>query len=57
MRDANGSCGGCWRRWGIRCKSLVRTDIGAVTLGNQRPGSLRPLRNDEIGQLYKAVGL
>jgi 23S rRNA pseudouridine2605 synthase len=38
-------------------QSLVRTDIGAVTLGNQRPGSIRPLRRDEIGQLYKAVGL
>jgi 23S rRNA pseudouridine2605 synthase len=37
--------------------SLVRTDIGAVALGNQRPGSIRPLRHDEIGQLYKAVGL
>jgi 23S rRNA pseudouridine2605 synthase len=38
-------------------QSLVRTDIGAVALGNQRPGSIRPLRHDEIGQLYKAVGL
>jgi 23S rRNA pseudouridine2605 synthase len=38
-------------------QSLVRTDIGAVSLGNQRPGSIRPLRRDEIGALYKAVGL
>ncbi|HEY7053535.1 MAG TPA: pseudouridine synthase [Mycobacterium sp.] len=42
---------------GFPVQSLVRTDIGAVSLGNQRPGSIRPLRRDEIGQLYKAVGL
>ena len=36
---------------------LVRTDIGAVSLGNQRPGSLRVLDKKEIGALYKAVGL
>lgn len=38
-------------------EALVRTDIGAVTLGKLRPGSVRALRLDEIGQLYKAVGL
>jgi 23S rRNA pseudouridine2605 synthase len=38
-------------------ESLVRTEIGAVSLGNQRPGSIRPLRRDEIGALYKAVGM
>ncbi|MCG5433116.1 rRNA pseudouridine synthase [Mycobacterium sp. MYCO198283] len=37
--------------------SLVRTDIGAVSLGEQRPGSLRALNRVEIGELYKAVGL
>ena len=42
---------------GYPVQSLVRTDIGAVSLGNQRPGSIRPLRRDEVGQLYKAVGL
>jgi 23S rRNA pseudouridine2605 synthase len=42
---------------GYPVQSLVRTDIGAVSLGNQRPGSIRPLRGDEIGELYKAVGL
>ncbi|HUL98866.1 MAG TPA: pseudouridine synthase [Mycobacterium sp.] len=42
---------------GYPVRSLVRTDIGAVSLGNQRPGSIRPLRGDEIGELYKAVGL
>ncbi|MGO3327958.1 pseudouridine synthase [Gordonia sp. (in: high G+C Gram-positive bacteria)] len=36
---------------------LVRTDIGAVHLGMQRPGSLRALDGKEIGALYKAVGM
>jgi 23S rRNA pseudouridine2605 synthase len=36
---------------------LVRTDIGAVTLGEQRPGSIRVLNRKEIGELYKAVGM
>jgi 23S rRNA pseudouridine2605 synthase len=36
---------------------LVRTDVGAVSLGDQRPGSLRVLNSKEIGQLYKAVGM
>lgn len=38
-------------------RKLVRTDIGAVSLGRQRPGSLRPLDRREIGDLYKAVNL
>src|ERR1700740_879431 len=42
---------------GFPVESLVRTDIGVVSLGKQRPGSIRALRLDEIGQLYKAVGL
>jgi 23S rRNA pseudouridine2605 synthase len=42
---------------GYPVEALVRTDFGAVALGEQRPGSIRPLRRDEIGQLYKAVGL
>ena len=42
---------------GFPVEALVRTDIGAVSLGEQRPGSIRALRHDEIGQLYKAVGL
>jgi 23S rRNA pseudouridine2605 synthase len=42
---------------GYPVEALVRTDIGAVSLGEQRPGSIRPLRRDEIGHLYKAVGL
>ena len=41
---------------GFPVQTLVRTDIGAVTLGEQRPGSIRALRRNEIGELYKAVG-
>ncbi|TSE01395.1 rRNA pseudouridine synthase [Skermania sp. ID1734] len=36
---------------------LVRTDIGSVALGDQRPGTLRVLGRNEIGGLYAAVGL
>jgi 23S rRNA pseudouridine2605 synthase len=42
---------------GFPVQTLVRTDLGAVTLGDQRPGSIRALRRNEIGDLYKAVGL
>ena len=42
---------------GFPVQALVRTDIGAVSLGEQRPGSIRALRRNEIGELYKAVGL
>ncbi len=41
---------------GYPVQSLVHTEIGAVSLGNQRPGSIRPLDRKEIGELYKAVG-
>jgi 23S rRNA pseudouridine2605 synthase len=42
---------------GFPVEELVRTDIGTVTLGEQRPGSIRVLTRKEIGELYKAVGL
>lgn len=42
---------------GFPVEALVRTDIGAVSLGQQRPGSIRALGRDEVGKLYKAVGL
>ena len=42
---------------GYPVESLVRTDIGSVSLGEQRPGSLRVLTRKEVGELYKAVGL
>ncbi len=42
---------------GFPVQELVRTDIGPVSLGDQRPGSIRVLTQKEIGELYKAVGL
>jgi 23S rRNA pseudouridine2605 synthase len=36
---------------------LVRTAVGGVWLGTQRPGSLRALNRTEIGSLHRAVGL
>ncbi len=42
---------------GFPVQALVRTDVGAVTLGDQRPGSIRALTRKEVGDLYKAVGL
>jgi 23S rRNA pseudouridine2605 synthase len=42
---------------GFPVEALVRTDIGSLTLGDQRPGSIRALTRKEIGELQKAVGL
>jgi 23S rRNA pseudouridine2605 synthase len=36
---------------------LVRTDVGPVSLGTLRPGKQRKLSQQEIGALFKAVGL
>lgn len=36
---------------------LVRTALGSVQLGVQRPGSFRPLTSKELGQLYQLTGL
>lgn len=36
---------------------LVRTQIGVVQLGEQRPGTMRVLNRQEVGNLYKEVGL
>jgi 23S rRNA pseudouridine2605 synthase len=36
---------------------LVRTAVGDVALGNQRPGKIRALNHAEVGSLYRAVGL
>jgi 23S rRNA pseudouridine2605 synthase len=36
---------------------LVRTAIGEVRLGDQRPGRFRPLTQAEVGSLYTSVGL
>lgn len=42
---------------GFPVQALVRTDIDGVSLGQQRPGSIRALGRNEIGSLYRAVGL
>jgi 23S rRNA pseudouridine2605 synthase len=42
---------------GCPVSRLVRTEIGPVRLGHQRPGTLRRLSGVEIGQLSKLVGL
>jgi 23S rRNA pseudouridine2605 synthase len=42
---------------GFPVQALVRTDIGAVSLRAQRPGSIRALGRNEIRDLYKAVRL
>jgi 23S rRNA pseudouridine2605 synthase len=36
---------------------LVRTAIGPITLGDLRPGRTRTLTRDEVGRLYREVGL
>ena len=36
---------------------LVRTEIGPVRLGSQRPGKLRPLNRQELAGLYDLVGM
>lgn len=36
---------------------LVRTRVGPITLGNLKPGKHRRLSQQEIGALYKSVGL
>jgi 23S rRNA pseudouridine2605 synthase len=36
---------------------LVRTRYGPVSLGDLRPGKVRPLNRQEVGELYAAVGL
>jgi 23S rRNA pseudouridine2605 synthase len=42
---------------GFPVQALIRTEIGGVSLGQQRPGSIRALGRNEIGSLHKAVGL
>ncbi len=38
-------------------QKLVRTAIGDVRLGSQRPGRIRALNHTEVGSLYRMVGL
>jgi len=42
---------------GFPVRALVRTDVGPVSLGEQRPGSIRALTRKEVGELYRAVDL
>jgi 23S rRNA pseudouridine2605 synthase len=36
---------------------LVRTAVGDIRLGNQKPGTMRALTREEVGSLFKATGL
>lgn len=38
-------------------RKLVRTNVGPLKLGQQRPGSIRVLNRGEVAGLYAAVGL
>ncbi|OXM62873.1 MULTISPECIES: pseudouridine synthase [Amycolatopsis] len=42
---------------GFPVRKLVRTAIGDVQLGNGKPGTIRKLNRDEVGSLYRRVGL
>lgn len=42
---------------GFPVERLVRTRFGPIALGDQRPGVLRTLSNNEVGQLYRAVDM
>lgn len=42
---------------GSPVQRLARVQMGPVGLGDMAQGKYRPLRNDEIGKLYAAVGL
>jgi 23S rRNA pseudouridine2605 synthase len=42
---------------GFPVQRLARTKVGPVSLGELRPGRLRPLTSQEVGELYSAVAL
>ena len=42
---------------GFPVHGLVRTKFGPISLGDQKPERLRPLNKEEVGAVYKAVGL
>lgn len=42
---------------GFPVQRLVRTKVGPVSLGDMRPGKVRPLTGAEVAALYAAVGL
>jgi 23S rRNA pseudouridine2605 synthase len=37
--------------------ALVRTVVGPIHLGQQRPGTIRRIRGEELRKLYTAAGL
>jgi 23S rRNA pseudouridine2605 synthase len=42
---------------GVPVQRLARTTVGPVSLGDLRPGRVRPLTSREVGDLYSAVSL
>jgi 23S rRNA pseudouridine2605 synthase len=42
---------------GLPVRGLVRTKFGPISLGDQKPERMRPLNKEEVGAIYKAVGL
>jgi 23S rRNA pseudouridine2605 synthase len=42
---------------GHHVSRLVRTEMGPVQLRNLKPGTLRRLSPNEIGELFREVGL
>jgi len=42
---------------GFPVQRLARTKVGPVSLGELRPGRLRPLTSQEVGDLYSVVAL
>jgi 23S rRNA pseudouridine2605 synthase len=42
---------------GLPVRGLVRTKFGPISLGDQKPERMRPLNKEEVGAIYKSVGL
>ena len=42
---------------GFPVLTLVRTQVGPIRLGDTKPGKMRALSKEEVGQLYSAAGL
>lgn len=38
-------------------RALVRTSVGPIHLGSQRPGTVRPIQGAELRRLYSSAGL
>jgi hypothetical protein len=37
--------------------SLVRVQVGPISLGDTKPGKMRKLTKEEVGRLYTAAGM